>query len=173
MDLRQQLENRRLGRDAGLLQLHSAADNALVAADLLAQTRRELCLLSQDLDRPVFDRREFLDGLRELALRSSLSRIRILLQDHRRVVRQGHRVIELARRLTSSLEIRVPSEDWLEHPENFLLADQYGYLHRELSTRYLAAADYHAPLVVRRLRLRFDEIWETAQADSELRRLYI
>ncbi len=173
MDLQQQIETRGLGRDAGILQLHSVTDNALVAAHLLGQTRREFCLLTLDLDKAVFDRREFLDGLKELALRSHLSRIRILLQDHIRVVRQGHRVIELARRLTSSLEIRVPSEDWLDHPENFLLADQYGYLHRELATRYQASADYHAPLVVQKLRLRFDEIWESAQADSELRRLYI
>lgn len=173
MDGQIQIAELSLGRDAGVVQLSSVEEYALVATRLLTQTRREFCLLTLDLEKPVFDRREFLDALKALALRSRFSRIRILLQDHEPVVRRGHRVIELARRLTSSLEIRIPADDWLEHPENFLLADQTGYLHRELANRYQASADFHAPLVVRKLRKQFDEIWDSAQADSELRRLYI
>ena len=173
MDITEQLENRTLGRDAGILHLSDVADNALAAARLVAQARRELSILSRDLDKPVFDNREILDGLKELALRSHLSRIRIVIQDHERVVKQGRRIIELARRLTSSLEIRLPSDDWRDFPENFLLADRHGYLHRPLSTRYDANADFHSPLVVQRLSQRFEEIWENGRVGSELRRLYL
>ena len=173
MNLESLIKERKLGRDAGLITLQDRADNRLVCAHMLSQVQRELCLFTRDLDKPVYDQAPFLTGVRELALCNRLSRIRILLQDHERVVKQGHRLIELVRHLSSSAEIRVPHGDWLAHPENFLLADQYGYVHRELSTRYEAKADYFAPLKVRHMRSQFDEIWESSQVDSELRRLYL
>ncbi len=113
------------------------------------------------------------EAMKDLALRSHMTRVRILLQDHAHVVNQGHRILELSRRLTSSVELRIPNEDWLDYAENFMLVDQYGYVHRELATRYEATADFHAPLKVQRFRARFDEIWETARPASELRRLYL
>jgi predicted GNAT family N-acyltransferase len=164
---------RRLGQDSGLLRLTNALENRRICADMAAQTRRELCLLSHNLEKDIFDQTAFLRSVKELAVRSRFSRIRILLQDHRKAVKQGRRLIELARRLSSSIEIHIPAEDWLELPENFLLADRHGYVHRELSSEFAASADYHAPLVVERLLARFETIWETSQPDTELRRLYL
>ncbi len=173
MSIASLIKERELGRDAGLISLQDREENRLVCAHMLSQVRRELCLFTHDLDKPVYDQAPFLAGVREMALRNRLSRIRILLQDHERVVKQGHRLIELVRHLSSGAEIRVPHADWLAHPENFLLADQYGYVHRALSTRYEATADYFAPLKVRQLYKRFNEIWENSEVDSELRRLYL
>ena len=173
MSIETLIEARLLGQDAGPIALHSRQDNRLVCVHMLSQVRRELCSLTRDLDKPIYDQALFLAGLKELTLRSRLSRIRILLQDHEQVVKHGHRIVELVRRLSSSAEIRIPPEDWLEHPVNFLLADQYGYVKREASSDYAATADYFAPLAVRRMGSLFDSIWETSQADSELRRLYL
>ncbi len=164
---------RKLGSDAGHIFIEDRAGNRAVCAHMLAQARRELRLLSRELDKPIFDQADFLSALKDLAVRSHQTRIRILLQDHAQVVGQGHRIIELARRLTSSIEIRIPSEEWLDYPKNFMLVDQHGYVHRELATRYEATADYHAPLRVQKLRARFDGIWDCALVDSELRRLYL
>ena len=173
MNLESLIETRQLGRDAGLLTLQDRAENRLVCAHMAGQARRELCLFTRDLDKALYDQAPFLDAVRALALRSRTSRLRILLQDHERVVKQGHRLIELVRHLSSSAEIRIPHRDWLEHAQNFLLADRHGYVHRELATRYEATANYHAPLEVRHMLNRFEEIWESAQVDAELRRLYI
>lgn len=167
------LAERVLGRDAGLLTLHDAQDHRLVCAHMVGQIHRELCLLSRDLDKKIYDQEAFFAGLKGLALRSRFSRIRILLQDPSRVMQRGHRLIELARRLTSSIEIRVPSPDWLDYPESFLLADQWGYVHCLLSTRYEAMADYHAPLLVQHLQSCFEEIWTTGQVSTEMRSLHL
>jgi len=173
MNLESLIETRHLGRDPGLITLERSAENRLVCAHMAGQARHELCLFSRDLDKAIYDHVPFLDAVKALALHSRTSRIRILLQDHERVIKQGHRLIELMRQLSSSAEIRVPQGDWLSHAENFLLADRYGYVHRELASRYEATADYHAPLEVLHMQNRFDEIWESAQVDSELRRLYL
>jgi hypothetical protein len=162
-----------LGRDAGPIALHSYKDHRRICRQMLEQTRHDLCLLTRDLNKAVFDQAEFVAGLQALATRSRGSRIRILLQDHDAVVKQGHRIVELARRLTSSVEIRLPASDWTDYPENFLLADDYGVVHQSLASSYEATADFHAPLKVRRLRAQFDEIWETAEPDTELRRLHL
>ena len=173
MNLESLIETRQLGRDAGLITLEDRAQNRLVCTHMLGQVHREFCLFTRDLDKTVYDQAPFLDAIRGLALRNRMSRIRILLQDHERVVKQGHRLIELVRHLSSSAEIRVPHGDWLAHAENFMLADRCGYVHRELATRYEATADYNNPLEVQHMLNRFDHIWESAQVDSELRRLYL
>ena len=173
MNLESLIEKRQLGRDAGLITLETRAENRLICTHMAGQARHELCLFSRDLDKSIYDHVPFLDAVKSLALHSRTSRIRILLQDHERVIKYGHRFIELARHLSSSAEIRVPHGDWLSHAENFMLADRYGYVHRELSTRYEATADYHDPLAVQHMQNSFEEIWESAQVDLELRRLYL
>jgi hypothetical protein len=173
MSLKAQLAGRTLGRDAGMLVLHGPPDHCQVCAHLLAQVRRELCLLTHDLDKAIFDQMPFLIGLRSLALRSPRSHIRILIQDPSQPVREGHRVLELTRRFTSTMEIHVPHEDFIDHPESFLLADRCGYVHRRLSSRYEGTADYHAPLLVRRLYSLFEDMWQTSHVDPQLRRLYL
>ena len=173
MNLESLIEMRQLGRDAGLITLEGRAENRLVCAHMAGQAQHALCLFSRDLDKAIYDYGPFLDAVKALALRSHTSQIRILLQDHERVVKQGHRLIELVRHLSSSTEIRIPHGDWLSHAENFLLADRYGYVHRDLATRYEATADYYAPLEVQHMLNRFEEIWEGAQVDTELRRLYL
>ncbi len=120
MSIASLIKERELGRDAGSITLHDREDNRLVCAHMVSQVRRELCLFTRDLDKPVYDQAPFLAGVREMALRNRLSRTRILLQDHERVVKQGHRLVELVRHLSSGAEIRVPHEDWLAHPENFM-----------------------------------------------------
>jgi hypothetical protein len=173
MSLEMHLAGHALGRDAGVLLLHSPADHRQICAHMVAQVQRELCLLTRDLDKAVFDQAPFLAALKDLALRSRYSRIHILVQDPAHPVREGHRLIELTRRLTSATEVRKPHKDFTDYPESFLLADQCGYIHRGLSTCYEGTADYHAPLLVQRLHSQFEAMWETAQADPELRRLYL
>jgi hypothetical protein len=168
-----EIRRRVLGRDAGVLTLEGRRENRAAAGHMAAQAQRELCLFTRDLDKAVYDQSEFLDAVKSLALRSGMSRVRVLLQDHGPVLAQGHRLIELARRLSSSIEIRVPPTDWLDAPESYLLADRVGYLHRDDATAYRASADFHAPLETERLQRRFDDIWEASQADGELRRLHL
>ena len=167
------LQGRVLGRDSELIALHSADDHRLVTEHMLGQARREFCLLTRNMDQAIYDQEGFIAGLKALALRSRTSHIRILLQDNDKAIKQGHRIIGLARRLTSSLEIHTPAADWLEHAENFLLIDDCGFIHQTLATSHEATASYQAPLKVQRLRAEFEHIWDSSEGDSELRRLYL
>ena len=162
-----------LGDTNDLFHLHNADEHLIHAAAMLRQAKRDLAIFSRDLDPPVFDQALFIEAFKALALRSRFSRIRILLQENTLVLQQGHRLVELAQRLPSVIEIRQPNEDFIDHPENFLLIDDCGYLHRKSAENHGGIACYHNRHRVNRLLALFDDAWESGVPDRELARLYL
>ncbi|MEJ2593430.1 MAG: GNAT family N-acetyltransferase [Candidatus Thiodiazotropha sp.] len=162
-----------LGLTSDLFHLHNADEHLIHAAGMTRQAKRDLALFTLDLDPPVFDQPAFLDAFKTLALRSRYSRIRILLQENTLVLQRGHHLIELAQRLPSVIEIRRPHEDFIDHPEGFLLLDDSGYLHRKSAESYVGIACYHNRHRVNRLQALFDDAWESGTPDRELARLHL
>ncbi len=162
-----------LGENDELFHLHNEDDHLIHAAGMLRQARRDLALFSYDLDPAVYDQRPFLEAFKALALRSRFSRLRILLQDNTLVLQRGHRLVELAQRLPSVVEIRRPHADFLDHPENFLLIDDGGYLHKRSLESYSGIACYHNRHRVNRLLAVFDEAWDHGTPERELARLHL
>lgn len=152
------------------------ADRATVRAQTLtlaSLARRELRILSRELDPFVYDDAQVLAALRDLVLRVRRLAVRILVFDPGPAVRHGHRLIELARRHTSHMEIRrVPAEHH-HHTEAFLLADDRGYLLQPLADVWEGTANRADPLTVRRLGADFERLWEVSEQDAELRRLFL
>ncbi|MBV2090999.1 MAG: GNAT family N-acetyltransferase, partial [Candidatus Thiodiazotropha sp. (ex Ctena orbiculata)] len=132
-----------LGKDDELFQLNRVEDHQIHAASMARQAKRYLCLFSYDLDSSVYDTESFHDAVKQLAMRSKFSRIRILIQDNSRIVQQGHRLIDLAQRLPSVIEIRKPSDEHLDIEENFLLADDCGYLYKQQASDVKGTARYN------------------------------
>jgi hypothetical protein len=162
-----------IGADAQEIRLQSRADNQQVAAALVAQAVRTLEIFSRDLEAEIYAQTEFLAGFKALALRSQHVRIRILLQDPARVLRDGHRLVELARRLSSFIEIRRPSHDYREYNEAFMIVDGTGLLHRRLADRFEGSASFKQPLRARELNNFFDEVWQRSAPHPELQRLHL
>jgi hypothetical protein len=167
------LEDAVLGKTSELFHLSTVAEYKHAALNLASQATRSICIFSYDLEPQIYDQTQFLDAVKDLAIRSPLSSIRILLQDNARAQREGHKLIQLWRRLTSKIEIRRPSPDYIEHYENFLIVDDIGYLHRKLYSRYEATAAFDSRLEARRLSSFFNGVWEQSEPDSELRALQI
>ena len=78
---------------------------------------------------------------------------------------------ELARRLSTYIELRKPHDDHRNLIESFLVADERAVLYRKEADRFEGYADLDNPLEARRLLRTFDEIWQRANPDSEMRRL--
>ena len=168
-----ELDLPQLGETDELFHLHTEEDHLIHAAGMLRQARRDMALFTYDLDPAVYDQTAFLEAFKALALRSRHSRLRILLQDNTLVLQRGHRLLELAQRLPSVIEIRRPHEDFRDHPENFLLVDDSGYLHKRGLEGYSGIACYHNRHRVNRLLAVFDEAWEHGTPDRELSRLHL
>ena len=153
--------------------LETLADNRQAAVMVAAAARRDLALFSHDLEPLLYDKDDFIRTVQALATRSRMSRIRIVSIDPGASVRAGHRLIVLAQRFSSYMEVRRASKDHSQLTETFLVADEEALLFRPIASRYEGYADMHAPLKAREYRKQFDDIWEKAEPDPEFRRLGI
>lgn len=106
--------------------LEGEGDLAEAIVELAAHARREILILSQDLDPRYFDRPELLEALSRFARRHGNASVRILVHDTRRIIRDGHGLLELGRRLSSSFGIRLVHPEMRDREDTFVLADRTG-----------------------------------------------
>ncbi|HFD79251.1 MAG TPA: hypothetical protein ENK05_02505 [Gammaproteobacteria bacterium] len=163
----------RLGVSDLEIELSTRAE-AQHATDLMAaQTQATLDVFSRDLDAFLYDRRPFLDAVARLCRDNRKARIRFLVQDPSPAVKNGHRFIELARRLSSSIALRQPHPDYRFYNEAFLVADDCGLIHRPLADRFEGTANFYSPVEAGRKLDFFTEVWERSEEQTEFRRLYL
>jgi predicted GNAT family N-acyltransferase len=174
MALHADLAHRCLGQDGGLLRLDSQALVTRAVAALAFQARRELTVLTADLEPHLYDQQPFLDAVRRLAVEwSGRLPVRVLLIDADPAIRRGHRLIELARRLSSTVRIAAVPPDMTEQTDAYLLADDAGYCLSRRADPGTYLVDFAAPAQTRVLRRGFDAIWERAGVHPGLRRLHL
>lgn len=166
-------QDQRLGTSKREIPLATAQEHRALCVAMTSQCQRRLDIISRWLDPPIYDTAEFVEVVRQLAIRHRKARIRIVVMDPSTIIHQGHRLLDLAGRLPSFIELRVPSPEHQGFNEAFLIADGVGYVHRPLADRYAGKANFHHPAVARELSQRFDELWEAGQPDPNLRRMLL
>lgn len=162
-----------LGENSGDIVINTSEDNQAAALQLVSQGGRSLDIFSRDLEARIYDNAEFIDAVRALAVKTRDMRVRILVIDPDVIIKHGHRLIELARRLTSHLEIRKVHEDYCNNPEAYLVVDNRGLLHRKLASRYEAIVNFNNPMAATELHDHFTEMWERSKQYMDFKRLYI
>ncbi|WP_428606205.1 acyltransferase [Sedimenticola sp.] len=167
------IESQILGESRERIILQGRAQFMQACESMAEQAQHQLDLFTYDLDKPLYDQNGFLDALKHLAIASRGICVRVLLQDSERARREGHRLVDLSRRLTSKIEIRRPHPDYIDHPENFIIADRMGYIRRRVAERYEGEAYFYHPIEAKLLTEFFNEVWERSEQDSTLRRLYL
>lgn len=149
-------------------------DLAAARLQLLAKARYKVSLYVPTLDPDAFSSPAELAELRRIATAGRGAGIRVLLGDPAAALRAGHRLIDLAQRLPSALQIRTPTADEggeIESRRAWLLNDTYGYLFlpdadRPEGRTALRDGPGQAPLL-----LQFEQIWERASPASQLQPL--
>ncbi|MDH3527284.1 MAG: hypothetical protein OEN52_05750 [Gammaproteobacteria bacterium] len=167
------LDTLRLGASNLEFGLDKKSEICAVTLALAGQARHTLLLHTEDLDLAAYDEEQFVDALSRLARSHSNARIWVLIQNARRAVQQGSRLIELSRRLSSYIQFRRPGPEYRNCHESFLLADNSGYLYRPNPGRYEATANFHDPGKVNDWESYFLEVWTRSEPDPEIRRLYL
>lgn len=152
-------------------ELESWTDNQAAAVEVAKVARRALRLLSYDLEPQIYGEPEFIEAVRAIATSGRFASVRVLVQDSARAARDGHRLVELARRLPTFIELRKPHTDHRGLIEAYLVADERALLYRKQADRYEGFVDVDDPLQARRLVREFDQVWGRATPDPELRRL--
>jgi predicted GNAT family N-acyltransferase len=167
------LPNQILGETRGYIDLKGLEDNKMAAIHMARQGQRSLNLFTPNLDPRVFDNEEFIEAVKKIALHNPRSRVNILILNPAEVVSRGHRIVELARKISSHIYIhRADSEDQ-HHVDTFMVVDNVGIIRRAHNDRFEGLAEFNNPGEARLLLKTFNEAWERSQPEPELRRLHL
>lgn len=162
-----------LGEFKQKIQLETFEENRAAALALVNQASRSLHIFSYDLDPMVYDNPEFVEAVKNLAIGHSHSQVQIIIQDSRKIIEHGHRIIELARRISSSIHIRKTPAEMKTYSQAFLIADKTGVLYRTIGDRYEGYVNFDDRFECKNLLDFFTTTWEHSAPDPELRRLHI
>jgi hypothetical protein len=155
--------------------IDTPTENREAVISLARQARSSINLFTRDLDPRLFDNAGFEQSIFTLARSHHSADVRILTLDSGRARQQGHCLIRLAQKLTSSVFIHNPAREYSHVISTFLVVDRKGVLHRprSTSTDYDAVVNYMAPERAAELQDFFNEMWERSTPDSQIRRLFI
>ena len=134
---------------------------------------RRVSIFSHDLDPGIYDDPDFLDVIKHLVLSQSYARIRVLIADPSRAIKNGNTFVNLGRRLNTYIEFRHVREDLRTHPESFFMVDETALVYRLQASRWEGIADTYEPAVAKVYGKMFDEIWQASEVELEFRQLGI
>jgi hypothetical protein len=152
------------------------ADEARLAdavSHLLRQTRYSLQVYTPDLEPRLYDTADVAAALRRTATASRRADIRLLARDLDPAIKAGHRLIELARKLSSFIEIRLAPTRGELGGDAFVIADRSAVLYRPHAGRPEGELHLHDPRQARLLAGRFQILWDEATTSPDLRRLHL
>jgi hypothetical protein len=162
-----------LGIDRLEFSLHIREDVCTIAQTLAEQAQRDLMLLTLELEPAIFDQQPFLNAISKLVRQHQDACFRILILDSHRTLQNGHRLIELSRRLSPNIQFRRPPPEYQNTGKTFLVCDDAGYFYRPLASRYEGTANLNNPGEVARLKKYFMELWDRSEPDSEMRAMHV
>ncbi len=150
-------------------------DEALRAAvSVIANSRRELCVFSRDLDYGLLSAPPVMDALRTYATSGVGPSVRVLLLDPLIPPQLNHPWLTLAQRLSSVFEFRACEEPQdRQYPSAFVVGDRGGLYFRPIGGRIEGETSDASPARARQLRASFDRMWERARPCTEYRAIEI
>jgi hypothetical protein len=137
------------------------------------EAKRKVSIFTRDLEPGIYDDPEFLEIIKRLVLSQTYARIRVLIAEPSRAVKNGNNFVHLGRRLNTYIEFRHVREDLRTHSEAFCIADQTALVYRLQAQRWDGIADTYEPAVAKLYGSMFDEIWLASAVEMEFRQLGI
>lgn len=139
------------------------------ALNLLRQARRSLSLFTPDLEAWLYNDLEVQQACALMLRGHPRNRMRVLIADSSRAIRESHRLLALSRRLTSTMQIRKLNPDYPMEQGAYLIVDDHGLLVRPSVERFAGYALYQDAARARQRQQQFDTAWSHSLTDPELR----
>ena len=158
----------------GIRQIVSSMEEARAAVvEITGIADRGLAILTHDLEPEIYDHEDFLEALKRFILARSFARVRVLIVDPTRAIKNGNRFVDMGRRLNSYIEFRNVKPEFRTHDEAFCVADDQAIIYRPNAHRWEGMYDTHEPAVARKYLDVFDELWHASEVEAELRRVHL
>lgn len=134
--------------------------------------QRLMSIYTPDLEPELYDQTPFLDIVKRFVLARSFAKVRVLLGDSTRLLRDGNRFVAMGRRLTSYIDIRVVQGLSKQRAPAYLIADDRAIVYRTRTDQWNGIADFNNPPMARLHLNEFDEVWNANAPDHQLRTAY-
>ncbi len=160
--------------DENLLAASNRETTRAAVLAVLATARREACIYMRELEADIYDHAEVIEALKQIALAGPNARVRILIQAPTGARADGHRLVALSQRLSSSFAFRTPIEEIdQQYAGCFVISDRGGWFERTLASRFDGEGSTRGPGRKAQLQEMFNAVWERSEELTELRRLEI
>ncbi len=141
------------------------------AVRVTAKANRSVSIFTHDLEPGIYDNLDYLEVIKKLILSKAYARVRVLIANPARAIKNGNRLVHLGRRLNSYIEFRHVAPEYDGKHEAYCIADDVAVVYRLQAERWEGIADTFEPPVARLYLGTFDEIWHASENAAELRRL--
>jgi hypothetical protein len=161
-------------REQNQIRVISSLEEMRAAVDAVASSaQRLMSIYTPDLEPDLYDQNSFLEIVKRFVLARRFAKVRVLLSDSGRLLRDNNRFIAMGRRLTSCIDIRpaiAQAKSAAKNPAGgYLIADDRAIVYRVKMDRWDGVADLNNPPVARQYLDEFDEIWHASAPDELVR----
>ncbi|MCU0758248.1 MAG: hypothetical protein MUF07_03475 [Steroidobacteraceae bacterium] len=136
-----------------------------------ASAQRLMSIYTPDLEPEIYDQTEFLDIVKRFVLGRNFAKVRVVLGDGARLLRDGNRFVAMGRRLTSYIDIRILHEKVPQRAASYIIADDRAVALRTAARAWDGVADFNNPPIARVHLAEFDAVWLANQPEPTLRSL--
>lgn len=165
--------NSKLGVNQDVITVDTSTDLRSHIINMVSQATKQINIVSRKMDERLTNHTDFLEAIRSCIVNNTNFLIKILIYDVEDFLSQNHQIVELSRRLSSNILIRVLNKEQQHHNHDFFLVDDMGIIFREVSDRYESVVEYNNKRKNLELTRQFNEHWEHGIRDSNLYRLNI
>jgi hypothetical protein len=145
----------------------SSLEEMRAAVDAVAASaQRLMSIYTPDLEPDLYDQNGFLEIVKRFVLARRFAKVRVLLSDSSRLLRDNNRFIAMGRRLTSCIDIRPAVTAARVRACGYLIADDRAIVYRVHADRWDGIADLNNPPVARPYLDEFDEVWHASSPED-------
>jgi hypothetical protein len=134
-----------------------------------ASAQRLMSIYTPDLEPDLYDQTAFLEIVKHFVLSRSFSKVRVLLVEPTRVMRDSNRFVAMGRRLSSCIDIRYVAARSPQRASAYLIADDRAIAYRMRADTWDGVADFNNPPVAKLYLTEFDTVWNASAPEHGLR----
>lgn len=163
----------KLGHDKQLILLRRESDFQNIIMEMAKQARQSIQIYSPNLTHDLFDKPELMQICSNLARRNRYTRVEMLVFDPHRIIKNGHALLNISRKLPSSIGIKIVDPDMRQLNHEYVLVDSYGVIYRQDHESWEGTGCFYDITEGNRLSRQFAAAWESGLLDPNLRQLRI
>ncbi len=142
--------------------LTGTAELRSAIVDIVARARRTLIILTPNLEPEIYEHVDFLDTVKRFVLAKSFERIRVLITQPQRTMKNGNQFVQMGQRLNTYIEFRNLASELRPLAEAYCIADGDALVYRADHATGEGMVDTYAPGIARRYLAEFDRLWQAS-----------